>query len=73
MSYNRINRWVPKAVYIRETVDGRSKWIKLPGVEARNGHRELTIVLDEEQFEEEDTSRYHQYDKIHFVREGRAE
>ena len=72
MAYNRINRWVPKAVYIRETIDGKTKWIKLPGVKARNGSSQLTIVLDSVLFEEEDITRYHNYDKIHFVKEGRA-
>ena len=73
MSYNRINRYLPKAVYIRETLGGKTKWIKLPGVTARNGHGQLTIVLDQHLFEEEDRSSYYQYDKILFVREGRAE
>ena len=31
------NRYLDKAVYIRETTNGKTKWVKIPGVTIQNG------------------------------------
>lgn len=44
-------RWVEKTVYIRETTDGKTKWVKLDGVKARLLGKRIEITLSD--FEEE--------------------
>ena len=39
-------RYMDKAVYIRETTDGKTKWVKIPGVTIQNGHSVVRVFLD---------------------------
>lgn len=68
--YNSVNRWKYKAVYIRETIDGKSRWIKIPGLGVRNGNREVSVSLSNQY--EEDTGVYARMSR-YFRKEGRAE
>ena len=44
------NRYMDKAVYIRETTNGKTKWVKIPGVTIQNGHRVIRVFIDHEKY-----------------------
>ena len=39
------NQWQDKTVYIRETTQGKTRWVKLEGVKARRSLDRLVIKL----------------------------
>jgi len=50
--------WTNKTVYIRETTDGKTRWVKLDGVVARRSrHGIINITLDED-YEEHSIDTY---------------
>ena len=43
-------KYLEKAVYIRETTNGKTKWVKIPGVKIQNGHTVIRVFLDSKEF-----------------------
>ena len=48
--------WTDKTVYIRETTDGKTRWVKLEGVMARRSGDRVIIKL--RNFQEDTQFRY---------------
>ena len=46
------NRYMDKAVYIRETTNGKTKRVKIPGVTIQNGFNVIRVFLDHEKYSE---------------------
>ena len=65
------NRYMDKAVYIRETTDGKTKWVKIPGVTIQNSWSKVRVFIDKDTFTQEKESSWH--DSIVFQKEGRVE
>lgn len=65
------NRYMDKAVYIRETTDGKTKWVKIPGVTIQNGWSSTRIFIQKEKFTQE--KEYYGEKSIVFRNEGRVE
>ena len=42
------NRYMDKAVYIRETTNGKTKWVKIPGVTIQYGFNVISVFVDHE-------------------------
>jgi len=65
------NKYLDKAVYIRETTDGKTKWVKIPGVTIQNGWHRTRVFLDKFTFTQEKGAVY--YGSIVFQNEERVE
>jgi hypothetical protein len=64
-------KYLEKAVYIRETTNGKTKWVKIPGVMIQNGHSVIRVYLDHEMYNE---SNIRSWTGNHtFEKKGRAE
>ncbi len=61
--------WTDKTVYIRETTDGKTRWVKLEGVKARRSSRGV-VVIKLTDFEQQDagyTVRGSLHDEKRFI------
>jgi len=53
------NRYLDKAVYIRETTNGKTKWVKIPGVTIQNGWHRTRVFIHKETFTQEKKESWH--------------
>lgn len=65
------NRYMDKTVYIRETTDGKTKWIKIEGITVENSWNYTRVYIDPTKFTERDQPTW-QNDVV-FEQEGRSE
>ena len=69
------NRYLDKAVYIRETTDGKTRWVKIPGIKIQNGFSEIRVYIEAAEYEKL-TTRWAVHDSLNlsvYERKGRAE
>jgi hypothetical protein len=68
-----VRRHTDKAVYIRETTDGKTKWVKIPGLTVMNSWKVIRVYMDPTKFSEKEGSWHPSGDReIKFEQEGRA-
>jgi len=65
------NRYMDKTVYIRETTDGKTKWIKIEGVTIQNSWNSTRVYIDPSKFTQRDQRSWDT--SIIFEQEGRSE
>ena len=65
------NRYMDKAVYIRETTDGKTKWIKIDGITIQNAWNTTRVYIDPSKFTQRDRPSWDK--NIVFEQEGRSE
>jgi len=65
------NRYLDKAVYIRETTDGKTKWVKIPGIKIMNSYSVIHVYLDPQKFDERKDASW--TGDVVFEQKGRAE
>lgn len=68
MSY----KYLEKAVYIRETTDGKTKWVRLPGIMARNMHSTVQVIIDKNEYKQNDLLKNRFPTEIVYEHEGTA-
>jgi len=66
------NRYMDKAVYIRETTNGKTKWVRIPGVMVQNGYSGIRVFLDHEKYNEAEIRSWTKNHTFEF-KGGRAE
>jgi len=65
------NKYMDKAVYIRETTDGKTKWVKIPGVTIQNGWASVRVFIESAKFTQAEVNSWD--NSLVFVKKGRAE
>jgi len=65
------NRYMDKTVYIRETTDGKTKWIKIDGVTVQNSWNSTRVFIDLTKFTEKKRPTWR--NDIVLLQEGRSE